>query len=122
MSRAPLLVKRASLTPKERQAMLDAQGGICATPGCGGGPPFIAEHVLCVALGNLEKPSVLLCRSCALQKTVQDIRQISKAKRQAKFQATGKGYAPSPVKIKSRGFQAKPEGFKHKWPKRKMRG
>lgn len=60
--------KRASLTPREKKAMLIAQAGKCAR-GCGRGGPFIAEHTVPVALGNDQKPDCLLCVPCALLKT-----------------------------------------------------
>jgi hypothetical protein len=96
-------MKRASLTPKERDAMLKAQGGRCATPGCEH-PPAIAEHTLPVALGNPEKPDCLLCWPCAKAKTVADVWQIAKAKRQAKYHTTGKGRARKGRPLQGRGF------------------
>jgi hypothetical protein len=96
-------MKRASLTPKERDAMLKAQGGRCATPGCQN-PPKIAEHTLPVAFGNASKPDALLCWPCAKAKTVADVWKIAKAKRQARFHATGKGRARKGRPLQGRGF------------------
>lgn len=96
-------MKRASLTPKERADMLAAQGGKCATPGCEH-PPAIAEHTLPVALGNPEKPDCLLCWPCAKAKTVADVWQIAKAKRQGKFHETGRSRARKGRPLKSAGF------------------
>jgi len=100
-------VKRASLTPKERAAMLQAQNGLCGCC-CGRelGARFIAEHGLPVALGNLSKPDHLRREDCASEKTREDVRQIAKAKRQGgetgqQARRARRGFAL----IRSRGFQ-----------------
>lgn len=74
-------MKRASLTPRERASMALSQHGKCP---CGAklGRDAIGEHTLPVALGNPNKPDVLLCGQCAKDKTRTDIRQIRKADRQ----------------------------------------
>lgn len=64
----PMKAKRASLTKKERAAMIERQGGLCFTFGCIG-KPKVAEHWTPVALGNDQKPDCLLCTPCADAKT-----------------------------------------------------
>ena len=88
-----MTTKRASLTPKERQEMLDRQEGKCAW--CktfyGVSKLMIAEHTHPVVLGNADKPDCLVCRDCAHEKTFgrpattygSDIHAIAKAKRLA---------------------------------------
>src|SRR3546814_13598747 len=64
------MTKRASLTPRERAAMLEAQNGRCLL--CDDPITLrtcIDEHFLPVALGNAEKPDCLLCLACADRKT-----------------------------------------------------
>ena len=59
---------RRSLTPREMQAMLLQQSGLCfrcKNPAT----DFIAEHWFPVALGNDQKPDCLLCVPCAKHKT-----------------------------------------------------
>lgn len=77
-------MKRASLTKRERAAMHASQGGLC---GCGCDRPlgerYIAEHVWCVAMGNESKPDALYRADCAAEKTRNDIKLISKTKRQS---------------------------------------
>lgn len=76
------VTKRASLTPKERAAMLVSQGGVCAE--CGGPGPFDGDHTTPVAMGNEEKPDRLICRrTCHKAKTRGDVRVISKTRRRA---------------------------------------
>jgi hypothetical protein len=72
--------RRASLTPKDRKAMEERQGGLCFTFGCIG-KPEIGEHFTPVALGNDQKPDCLLCVLCAKAKTKRDIAAIAKVKR-----------------------------------------
>ena len=62
--------KRASLTPKQRREMYEAQAGLCAA--CSAPAHLmhmIAEHWFPVALGNPKKPDCLLCIPCADRKT-----------------------------------------------------
>lgn len=74
--------KRKYLTPKERAAMREAQHDMCV---CGCDQPLgertVAEHWICVALGNGEKPDSLLRYECALEKTKRDVKAIAKVKR-----------------------------------------
>ena len=74
--------RRKYLTPKERADMFALQGGLCAC-GCDNplGEKFIAEHWVCVALGNDAKPDSLLRLECAARKTKRDIKDIAKVKR-----------------------------------------
>jgi hypothetical protein len=89
--------KRASLTPKERKTMAERQGGLCFSFGCTG-KPAVAEHWVCVALGNDQKPDCLLCKPCADAKTKRDIAAIAKVKR------LQRGKKPTKRPIPSRGF------------------
>lgn len=76
--------KRAYLTPREMQAMLARQDGVCFASHCNSAGPFIAEHWFPVALGNASKPDCLLCEDCAHKKTYGlrgDISTIAKTKR-----------------------------------------
>ena len=92
--------KRASLTKRERAAMIQRQGGLCFTFGCDG-KPTIAEHFTPVALGNDQKPDCLLCDECADAKTKRDIKAIAKVKR------LRRGKKPTKRPIKSRGFDTR---------------
>ena len=98
--------KRRYLTKNERADMAHAQGGLCAC-GCDNplGERFVAEHWVCVALGNDEKPDSLLRIECAARKTVRGVKAIAKVKR------IRKNLDPKRVKrrctIASRGFEQK---------------
>ncbi len=89
--------KRAYLTPNERAAMVERQGGLCFTFACQG-KPEIGEHWFPVALGNDQKPDCLLCKPCAKAKTTRDLKAIAKVKR------LRRGKRPAKKKIQSRGF------------------
>ena len=64
--------KRAKLTPAQRKAKAEEQGGLC---GCGCGDPLegkgdVGEHVWeFVSLGNDGKPDKLYRKQCARRKT-----------------------------------------------------
>lgn len=60
---------RRYLTPNDMHAMLQRQGGVCASPECMSKGPFEADHFHPVALGNDEKPDQLLCKPCHDKKT-----------------------------------------------------
>jgi len=53
------------------------------------------DHIVPLALGGLNHTEnwAALCRTCHRGKTAKDLRRIAKAKRQHRFQATGKGRA-----------------------------
>lgn len=77
---------RKYLTDRERAALLEAQGHVCANckrPAA----RYIGEHTVPVALGNDAKPDALWCEPCARRKTFGDdglrgdISAIAKAKR-----------------------------------------
>lgn len=105
-------MKRASLTPRERDEMFDRQGGICF---CGCGQPlgkrFVAEHWTPVAIGNEEKPDCLMLPACADIKTYGgpgrvggDIRDIYHVKRIAEGRTQYDVRKREGSQIKSRGF------------------
>lgn len=73
---------RKYLTPSEREAMLQDQGGVCAG-NCGRTPEdaaFEADHSTPNAIKS-GKPDQLLCRPCHLEKTRTDRRIIAKVMR-----------------------------------------
>ncbi len=103
--------KRNSLTPRQRASLV---ASIVCCPLCSkriGDGGIIAEHTIPVALGNLNKPDTILCRSCAGLKTKKDMRDIAKVKRMRKHHETGRGRARRGAPLKS---------AKRPWPKRKM--
>lgn len=98
-----MTTKRASLTPQERTAMHEAQGGLCAA--CGKPTPLKAmdaDHTIPVDFLNDQKPDCLLCKPCHKAKTAQDIKAIAKGRR-IRRKATGT-WRPNRKKIQSRGF------------------
>jgi hypothetical protein len=100
--------KRAYLTPREMQAMLAAQGGVCFASHCGSAGPFIGEHWFPVALGNASKPDCLLCVPCAKKKTNGlrgDISTIAKVKRIANGRTQYDKRSERGSKLKSGGFK-----------------
>lgn len=71
-------------------------------------------HALNLGGGNELTNRALWCLDCTKPKDVMDKARIAKGKRLRQETCTG------PRKeIRSRGF-SKPEGYQHKWPKRKM--
>lgn len=101
--------KRKYLSKAERAEMERRQGGVCFTEGCNNGPPFVAEHWVCVAIGNDEKPDCLLCLPCATKKTKQDLKDIAKIKRLRRREEEGRSRPR-----RGRAFQK----GKRAWPKR----
>ena len=80
------MTRRQYLTAKERAAILDAQGGVCAN--CKrAAPRYIGEHTTPLALSGEGKPDALWCVPCARRKTYGDdglrgdISAIAKVKR-----------------------------------------
>lgn len=71
---------RKYLTKKEIAEMLLRQGGKCAAAGCESKGPFEADHSTPHAFLS-KKPDQLLCKTCHLEKTRQDVKNIAKAKR-----------------------------------------
>lgn len=71
---------RRYLTPRELQALLARQNGMCAVPGCGSEGPFEADHSTVHAWDN-KKPDQLLCVPCHKKKTKRDIKNIAKVNR-----------------------------------------
>jgi 5-methylcytosine-specific restriction endonuclease McrA len=74
------------------------------------------DHTHCLAAGGPHEYMNLrpLHYECHKDKTKRDVALNSKAKRIARG---GKRKGPGP---RSRGFQPKPDGYKTRWPKRKM--
>src|SRR3546814_680449 len=118
------MTKRASLTPRERAAMLEAQNGRCLL--CDDPITLrtcIAEHFLPVALGNAERPDCLLCLACANRKTWgtkatsygSDAHAIAKDKR-----LRGETKQGPKKRIPSRPMPTPPEGYSTAWPSRAL--
>lgn len=109
---------RAKLTPKERVAMWQAQGGLC---GCGCGEPLrdkdegvVGEHVWWfVSLGNSGKPDKLYRKPCARKKTngprgdlnvIAHVKRLAEGRTQADKRAARGPKLRSNSKLRSRGF------------------
>lgn len=104
--------KRAYLTPREMEAMLKRQNGVCFAPKCDSTGPFIAEHWFPVALGNDKKPDCLLCEPCADSKTYGsagrvggDIRDIYHIRRIAEGRTQYDKRQKNGSKLRSGGFK-----------------
>lgn len=79
-SRRPDWIRRGPrLTKKERAAMLERQGGVCAVEGCGSTGPFEADHTWAVTDGNTGKPDRLICKSCHAPKSAGEKARADKA-------------------------------------------
>lgn len=74
------MTRRGYLTKREYDALLKAQGGLCAVWGCTSEGPFDADHSTPNAL-LAGKPDQLLCRACHRAKTKRDVASIAKVKR-----------------------------------------
>lgn len=126
-----MIEKRKPLTPKQRAQIALDQNGLC---GCGCGLKLdharegtIDEHIIPLALGgsNDRENRNLYRLPCAKGKTVEDVGRIAKAKRQGSID--GKGQRARREKrghglIQNRGFENKPDGYKHQWAKRPFKG
>jgi hypothetical protein len=75
-----LLVSRPYLTPREYDALLRRQNGVCCVKGCGSDKDLVAEHSTPLAF-HWGKPDQLMCSVCHKTKTLRDIKAIWKAKR-----------------------------------------
>lgn len=107
MSRRPDWIKRGPrLTKKERAAMLEAQGGVCAI--CAGPGPFDADHTWAVTDGNKGKPDRLICKPCHAPKSAEEKARAEKADRQGMRSGRQK-----------RSRDAKANG-RRVWPSRKI--
>lgn len=114
-------MKRASLTDREKAALLAKQDGLCAMCGFGltlekhplAHPDSFAEfdHWIPVALGNEGKPDSAMHAVCHRLKTANDVKAIAKAKRLHRTFVLGEKRKP---KMQSRGFATR-------W-RRKMNG
>lgn len=91
---------RQYLTDRERAALLQAQGGLCATWGCISTGPFDADHST-PQVWQKGKPDQLLCKPCHKAKTKLDVGKIAKVRRIRKRAA---GETKPKRKIAGRGF------------------
>lgn len=73
-------MRRLYLTNRERERMLEEQGGKCCVEGCEETDNLIAEHSTPNAL-RYGKPDQLMCAACHKIKTLRDVKNIAKAKR-----------------------------------------
>lgn len=120
------MVRRRSLSPKQRRDMLADQGGICAKCPAPIGPqpdgiivPFIGEHSVTVESGNDQKPDCLLCVPCAKRKTFgtkatsygSDAHERAKVKR-----LRGETKNGPKRRLPSRPMPVPPPGFSTRWP------
>lgn len=71
---------RRYLTSNDMRAMLQRQGGVCASPECMSEGPFEADHSTVHAWDD-KKPDQLLCVPCHRRKTKSDIKRIAKVNR-----------------------------------------
>jgi len=74
------MMRRLYLTAREREALLEKQGGECCIADCTEREALIAEHSTPNAF-RYAKPDQLMCRTCHKVKTLRDIKNISRAKR-----------------------------------------
>jgi 5-methylcytosine-specific restriction endonuclease McrA len=94
---------RRALTPREKSAMVERQNGLCTLCGEPFGTERVEfEHVIPVALGNDQKPTEAVHRSCHRMKTRVDRKRIAKAFRLHKTFVLGE--KKHKRKIESRGF------------------
>ena len=85
-----------------RRRIIEAQSSKCLACGAPIGIECVdMDHIVPLALGGLNHTDnwAALCRACHKGKTAKDLRQIAKAKRQLRFQATGKGKALKGVSL-----------------------
>lgn len=98
---------RRALSPKERAALLSAQGGCCCVWGCTETKGLEGEHSTPHALGGDAKPDQLMCKAHHRAKTFGlrgDISSIAKAKRIANGKTQFDKRKAKGSRIKSRGF------------------
>lgn len=111
------MAKRAYLTPRQKIAVMRAQGWFCAcSEACRQavwpGGPVEYDHRPPFALGGPAKPNQAVVPHHHRELTKVDVRMIRKADRQRKAHR-GEKHAKQP-------FPKKPEGFKHRWPTRRF--
>lgn len=73
-------MRRLYLTARERERLLDEQGGTCCVKGCEETEGLITEHSTPSAL-RYAKPDQLMCAPCHKIKTLREVKDIAKAKR-----------------------------------------
>ncbi|MEQ8935613.1 MAG: hypothetical protein RIE56_07460 [Amphiplicatus sp.] len=74
------LMRRLYLTAREREALLDAQGGECCVDDCHETEGLIAEHSN-PNFFRSAKPDQLMCQACHKVKSLKDTKTIARAKR-----------------------------------------
>lgn len=95
-------MKRRRLTPSERAALLERQGGLCVSWGCEESENLIEEHSTpFVWTGG--PATQLMCKGCHKEKTRRDIKAIAKVKR---IQKRERGEEKKKRKIPSKPFTA----------------
>lgn len=95
-------VKRRRLTPSERAALLERQGGLCVSWGCEESENLIEEHSTPYTWTG-EKPDQLMCKDCHKEKTRRDIKAIAKVKR---IQKKERGEERAKRRLPSKPFTA----------------
>lgn len=101
------LARRARLSPRERAAILERQGGLCVVWGCTESKGLQEEHSTPVALGGDAKPDQLMCKRHHDAKTFGlrgDVSSIAKAKRIREGRTQYDKRKLKGSRIKSRGF------------------
>jgi len=73
-------MRRLYLTAREREALLDAQGGECCIDDCHETEDLIAEHSN-PNYFRRAKPDQLMCRACHKIKSQRDMNDIARARR-----------------------------------------
>ena len=97
-------MKRARLSPTERAAMLERQGGCCVSWGCTETRGLIEEHSTPFAWTG-GAATQLMCAACHKEKTKRDIKAIAKVRRIARGKTQFDKRARDGAKLKGKGFQ-----------------
>jgi len=117
--------KRKPLTRLEFARLALAQDGKCAK--CADRLDFIKPrqivdehlHPLADGGGNEMDNRALYCVDCAKNKTLKEVTPRARSKRYAEGRTQAdKRKAAGGSRIKSRGFQKPPPGYKYKWEKK----
>lgn len=118
----PATEPRKFLSAKAKVALVQKQEGRCAI--CGEKPrAFEYDHVVELWASGTNGPEnwQALCRACHADKSAAEAKHRAKMHRcRGKTGQRARREKRGGSSIKSAGFQKKPEGFKHNWPKRKL--